>query len=256
MSWSQIVFAFLYCKKKLCKDLFGTILIVAILTVQVVFTFCAFLTQVSIFLDTNLGSNNSSNNEKSLLCNKTRLWVTNNLSFLPYADHIIVMENGSILDQGSFQELKEKKTLRNLPISQQELANTEDSATEEKGVVAKEEKTIKRSNAGSIDSKDKKSQLIKTETAETGRVQWKVYLSYFKSLSYIYTIIFVATIALQESLHLMGNIWLANWSDANAATENENDEVKDVSYYLWGYAIIGISEMVIKLGNDLTYFFR
>ena len=166
------------------------------------------------------------------------------------------MENGSILDQGSYQELKEKKTLRNLPISQQELANTEDSATEEKGVVAKEENTTKRSNAGSIDSKDKKSQLIKTETAETGRVQWKVYLSYFKSLSYRYSIIFVTLIALQESLHLIGNIWLANWSDANAATENENDKVKDVSYYLWGYAIIGISEMVIKLGNDLTYFFR
>ena len=164
------------------------------------------------------------------------------------------MENGSILDQGSYQELIEKKTLSNLPISQPKLTNTEESKTEE--IDAKNEKTLQKSNASSNDSKEKKSQLIKAETAETGRVQWKVYLSYFKSLSYIYTIIFIATIALQESLHLMGNIWLANWSDANAATENENDEVKDVSYYLWGYAIIGISEMVIKLGNDLTYFFR
>ena len=78
----------------------------------------------NFFLNVHLGSNPSSNNEKSLLCNKTRLWVTNNLSFLPHADHIIVMENGSILDQGSYQELIEKKTLSNLPISQPKLVTS------------------------------------------------------------------------------------------------------------------------------------
>ena len=66
--------------------------------------------------------------------------------------------------------------------------------------------------------------------------------------------LFVAMIVLQESLHLTGNIWLANWSDANVAVEN--NKIKDISYYLWGYAIIGITEMVLELGNDLSYFFR
>ena len=166
------------------------------------------------------------------------------------------MENGSILDQGSYQELIEKKILNYLPISEPELTNDDHSKTVETGLVAKEEKPLQRSNTSSNVSKGKKGQLIRAETAETGRVQRKVYLSYFKTLSYIYSIIFVAIIALQESLHLTGNIWLANWSDANVAVENENNKVKDISYYLWGYAIIGITEMVIKLGNDLIYFFR
>ena len=63
-------------------------------------------------------------------------------------------------------------------------------------------------------------------------------------------------IALQESLHLTGNVWLANWSDDNVAIGDEDQIVKNISYYLWGYAIIGITEMVLKLGNDMSYFFR
>ena len=110
------------------------------------------------------------------------------------------------------------------------------------------------SNESSEPSEDQKGQLIKAETSETGHVKLKVYLAYFKSLGYVFSFIFVGLIALQESLHLTGNIWLANWSDANV--EDEDQIVKNVSYYLWGYAIIGIIEMVLKLGNDLSYFFR
>ena len=112
------------------------------------------------------------------------------------------------------------------------------------------------SNEHSEPSEDQKGQLIKAETSETGHVKLKVYLAYFKSLGYVFSFIFVGLIALQESLHLTGNIWLANWSDANVAVGDEDQIVKNVSYYLWGYAIIGITEMVLKLGNDLSYFFR
>ena len=63
----------------------------------------------------------SSDTEKSLLRNKTRLWVTNNLSFLPQVDHIIVLENGSILDQGTYQELAQRKSLNNLPLMESDI---------------------------------------------------------------------------------------------------------------------------------------
>ena len=63
----------------------------------------------------------SSDTEKSLLRNKTRLWVTNNLSFLPQVDHIIVLENGSILDQGTYQELAQRKSLNNLHLMESDI---------------------------------------------------------------------------------------------------------------------------------------
>ena len=73
----------------------------------------------------------SSDSEKSLLRNKTRLWVTNNLSFLPQVDHIIVLENGSILDQGTYQDLAQRKSLNDLPIIQSDI----DSKTIETGMI-------------------------------------------------------------------------------------------------------------------------
>jgi ATP-binding cassette subfamily C (CFTR/MRP) protein 1 len=38
--------------------------------------------------------------------------------------------------------------------------------------------------------------------------------------------------------------------------ENEDHKAEDVSYYLTVYAILGIIELVLKFGDDLTYFFR
>ena len=73
----------------------------------------------------------SSDTEKSLLRNKTRLWVTNNLSFLPQVDHIIVLENGSILDQGTYQDLTQRKSLNNLPLVQSDI----DSKAIETGII-------------------------------------------------------------------------------------------------------------------------
>ena len=73
----------------------------------------------------------SSDTEKSLLRNKTRLWVTNNLSFLPQVDHIILLENGSILDQGTYQDLAQRKSLNNLPLMQSDI----DSKAIETGII-------------------------------------------------------------------------------------------------------------------------
>jgi ATP-binding cassette subfamily C (CFTR/MRP) protein 1 len=52
---------------------------------------------------------------------------------------------------------------------------------------------------------------------------------------------------------------LSKWADKNSeipVEEKENHKAKDVSYYLTVYAILGMIELVLKLGNDLNYFFR
>jgi ABC-type multidrug transport system fused ATPase/permease subunit len=52
---------------------------------------------------------------------------------------------------------------------------------------------------------------------------------------------------------------LSKWADKNikiTMEENEDHKAEDVSYYLTVYAILGIIELVLKFGDDLTYFFR
>ena len=43
-----------------------------------------------------------------ILKDKTRVFVTNSLSFLPQVDGIIMLENGTVSESGSFEELKNK----------------------------------------------------------------------------------------------------------------------------------------------------
>ena len=42
---------------------------------------------------------------ESVLKNKTRLWVTNQVSYLSNVDHILFLKDGQVIEQGSFEEL-------------------------------------------------------------------------------------------------------------------------------------------------------
>lgn len=44
-----------------------------------------------------------------LLRNKTRLWVTHNVSFLAQTDLVIVLREGEISEAGTYQQLLDKK---------------------------------------------------------------------------------------------------------------------------------------------------
>ena len=188
-----------------------------------------------------------SNDNASLLAKKTRIWVTNHLSYLPYVDQIIVMNNGSIVEQGTFKELMTSSNSKILSHLIHDTAEKENKQTTSSNSTAEPVKS--KITEPLVELSHDSGKLIKDESAKTGRVKSKIYLSYFKSLSYFSTVMFICLIALQESLYLAGNLWLAHWSDDEAGEHS-------VSYYLWGYAIIGMCGMATKLVNDLVYYFR
>ena len=212
------------------------------------------LAAVDVHVGKHIFENVIGNNDKSILKGKTRVWVTNHISYLTQVDHVIVMENGKIVAQGSYAQLLEQKALSHI---QETVSEEVKEELVREAVNANEiSENIENTPEKPVEISDEDGKLIQVEASETGRVKLKVYLSYFKSLGYVYTFIFVSMIALQEALHLAGNIWLADWSDSNQQDPQETEEINSVSYYLWGYAIIGISEMTIKLTNDLTYFVK
>ena len=47
--------------------------------------------------------------KSGILRHKTRVFVTNNLSFLPQVDEVVVMENGCVSEKGSYRELQERE---------------------------------------------------------------------------------------------------------------------------------------------------
>ena len=56
---------------------------------------------------------NSVLGKHGLLKNKTRVFVTNSLNFLPEMDSIIYIDNGSILEMGTYNELTKTDSLIN-----------------------------------------------------------------------------------------------------------------------------------------------
>jgi ABC-type transport system involved in cytochrome bd biosynthesis fused ATPase/permease subunit len=61
------------------------------------------------------------------------LFVTNNISLLPQVDKVIVIENGSIVEMGSYEALikNQNNLFANLVVKQKQV-NKEDAAAEEK----------------------------------------------------------------------------------------------------------------------------
>lgn len=197
-----------------------------------------------------------------LLQGKTRLWVTNNLTYLSQVDQIIVIDQGQVLEQGTYEDLMRKKkksqhqSYLSTMIQVEESTKSEDT-DKEAVVVADEsevalEQVVEEPNEVPTQTQEK---LVKEEVSETGRVKFSTYLAYFRTLGYSFSLLFVTLVGAIESLHLAGNIWLSKWSDANNIDDGDAIEA-NIDDFLPGYIYIGLSEMIIKLLNDLSFFNR
>ena len=83
-----------------------------------------------------------------MLKDKTRIFVTNAISYLPQVDEILVIKNGIIAEQGSYQELQDAKG----PFSEYLKEHMNDDQTIEKNI----EKIEDQNNEANQDlSKDK-----------------------------------------------------------------------------------------------------
>ena len=188
--------------------------------------------------------------KSGLLQGKTRVWVTNNLSYLSQVDQIIVIDQGIILEQGTYKDLVMNQSHLSTLIQVKEI---NDETSEEK-VAVPLKTNVTNVDEPKVITTTAEAKLVKEESSETGRVKSSTYLAYLKSMGYSFSIIFVTLVAVQQSLHLGGNIWLSQWSDANNSKKEE--ETNSAEYFLQGYIYIGVAEMIIKLLNDLTFYFR
>nr|KYP62404.1 ABC transporter C family member 5 [Cajanus cajan] len=155
------------------------------------------------------------------LANKTVIYVTHQVEFLPAADLILVLKEGSIIQAGKYDDLLQAgtdfKTLKSI-CSANDIDNLakevqEGSSTSDQKII-KEKKKTKRS---------RKKQLVQEEERIRGRVSMKVYLSYmaaaYKGL--LIPLIIIAQ-TLFQFLQIASNWWMA-W--ANPQTEGDLPKV-------------------------------
>ena len=157
---------------------------------------------VSKFLFDNLIGNTG------LLKNSTRLLVTHNLSYLHKVDNILVMSEGRIIEQGGLEQLQADNSSAFQEFSDFISKNTkaEENCDEKSETQEKNEKISKTSQD------DKKGKLTTTEVKEEGRVDWRHYQYYIKSMT-VWKFVWVCFLFLvAEAFKVGGNVILAEWT--------------------------------------------
>ncbi|KAK6917096.1 ABC transporter-like, ATP-binding domain [Dillenia turbinata] len=205
-------------------------------------------------LDAHVGRQVFNKCIKEELKGKTRVLVTNQLHFLPQVDRIILVSDGTIKEDGTFEDLS-----ANGPLFQKLMEN---AGKMEKHVdeMEENEKFEQKSSKPTINGeangfpekanltkrrKEGKSVLIKQEERETGIVSWKVLMRYKDALGgfWVVMILFMCYIS-TEVLRVLSSTWLSIWTKQNDV-ENYNP-----GFYNLIYALLSLGQVLVTLANS------
>ncbi|XP_023004008.1 ABC transporter C family member 2-like [Cucurbita maxima] len=186
---------------------------------------------------------------------KTRVLVTNQLHFLSQVDRIILVHEGVVKEEGTYEELYENgKLFQKLMESAGKLEeNTEEK---EDGETSDNNKSSELAVNGTINDhakdaspskkrKEQKSVLIKQEERETGVVSWKVLARYKNALGGLWVIlILLLCYVLSETLRVSSSLWLSSWTDQSNMGSSET------LFYNMIYASLSLAQVFVTLINS------
>ena len=138
---------------------------------------------------------------EGILRDTTRVLVTHNLSFLDKMDSIVLIDEGKIVIQGSYQCLKNNQAFKEF---------TQSAHHEEASV--KEEKHVETESEGVKENLTSEN-ITKAEEKQEGRVSLKNYFYYIKLINTWVFLLIVCLYAVGEGLMVGCNLVLAQWTD-------------------------------------------
>lgn len=192
-----------------------------------------------------------------LLRNKTRVLATNSLFVLPHVDQIVVLDNGRVVECGTYRELMAIETgylsefMRQYSVSQESEKSQEDGPDTTKKSVSRQtsqdttvtegakslggrtvsisEPTKSERDLKSLESIPQHKQtgdigrLVEIEKIEMGSVDYKVYLQYFKAVSIIWISFVLLSLIGSTIFNVATNLWLSVWASDSEDPEKAQD---------------------------------
>ncbi|XP_068606933.1 multidrug resistance-associated protein 1-like [Brachionichthys hirsutus] len=180
---------------------------------------------------------------KGVLRDKTRILVTHGMSFLPQADHILVLVDGEITESGSYQELLSRHGAFADFIHTFARAERKESAIQRAGsrrsnarlsmvdfmpfsrdlsqeqLIGGDTTNANLQNMEPVPEAEQEAtpedlgKLTEVDKARTGRVTLAMYQKYFKTIGLAIIIPIVFLYAFQQGASLAYNYWLSLWAD-------------------------------------------
>ena len=160
---------------------------------------------------------------KGLLRDSTRVIVTHNLSFLSQMDRIILIEEGEVVFQGTFEEVQTNQKFKAYTVSCSNILQNVPEEEEEENIEFAEESHSKEIYEDKI---------IQEEKRQQGRVNYMNYVYYIKILNPFIFFLIVCFYFVGEGLMVGCNLILVDWTD-KAAIESLSISVhsKYIAYY-------------------------
>ncbi|XP_050561843.1 multidrug resistance-associated protein 1 isoform X2 [Spodoptera frugiperda] len=222
-----------------------------------------------------------------LLKNKTRVWVTHNVSYLAQTDLVVVLRDGEVSEAGSYQQLLEKKgafaefLLHHLSDAErtspeeldeikqdlesklgtefqnklQRARSLSESASESEQAAGDRAGSVKRKTPEATPNELKeKNKLIEAEKAETGSVKWGVYKHYLMSVGVLSSVITVLMNLILQVFQVGSNYWLTEWANDDKMLVNGTVDTKRRDMYLGVYGGLGIGQVVSVSVSSLALY--
>ncbi|CAM6094780.1 unnamed protein product [Calypogeia fissa] len=175
------------------------------------------------------------------LSDKTRIFITNQLQFVPSVDHIVVLKDGNIAEQGTYQELVVKdgefsRLMQESGIRSDEEVDDEVQTPDTRcpgspcSDVGKRPRRIKHSMRDHYYSR--KGTLVEEEHRTRGTLQLSVYKKYWTEASSIIPFCVLAFYCAVQATDAFNRYWLAYWT--------YNHYHQPLSFYLGIYAALGV----------------
>ncbi|ORX38364.1 P-loop containing nucleoside triphosphate hydrolase protein [Kockovaella imperatae] len=167
------------------------------------------------------------------LSGKTRILVTHALHFLPYVDNIVVMNDGRISEQGTYNELKAaggafSRLIRDFGADDEHEAQDE----KEEDAIERSMPAIKHDRSKMIAQGTVKS-LMQDEERNSGALKRGTYGNYFKAGRGHYMVpLLIGAVVLYQCFFVITSYWLVWWQEHKWHQPN--------AFYMAIYAGLGI----------------
>ena len=172
-----------------------------------------------------------------ILKESTRIIVTHNLHFLNQMDRIVLFEDGNIILQGNFEEVKGDVKFKAYANSNVE------SVDDEKEEIVEDKQNDQKNGTG---------KMIEDENRQEGRVNIKNLIHYIKIINPIIFSIIVSLYFVAEGFMVGCNLILVNWTDQVALN---NLSLSQHSKYITYYGILNACQFVSTMVYNIwTYF--
>ncbi|CAG8701408.1 5708_t:CDS:10, partial [Dentiscutata erythropus] len=194
-------------------------------------------------VDAHVGKYLFTNCIQGSLAKKTRILVTHQLQLLSQVDYIICMEDGEIVEQGTYEGLMNaNKSFAKLIL---EYGESKDEMTTIN--IETDEPTEKKLFASPIPSASSQG-LMSLEERTTGAVADKIYIAYIRAAGGLVLIpLILFLLVIMQGSNIGSNLWLSFWTSNNFALTTEQ--------YMSVYCAWGVAESIFSVLVCLTLSF-